>query len=265
MTDATTTVDAVLWAAAVVLAGVAVWLSRPRASEWDADAFFVAALTALHRPSPAPITEGPVPAEGWDGDLVALGEEYDPQRRLGVDCTWDALAAWAPPVEAAVRRRLEHVTAVWIEEPPFPLPGVDVRVLPDPDVVAAGLEELCAAPERRLVFLARSAAGAVLRRLHAEPGLRDRTRAVVFVGADLAAEREWLAENFTHVAFDLELARTLPFFTLRVQGAGAQAMRPPPSAPRECLAVVDLGLVPPDALRDERTARALVVTLAAVG
>lgn len=264
MTDAFLPIDAVLWCAALTLAGVATWLSRPQALAWEPDAFFAAVWSVLRRPAPLVLREGPIPASGWDGDVTTLEDDLDPTVRLGPTCTWDAVGAFGPDVQAVVGRRLGHIVALWLEEPPFELPGVRTRGVADPAQVDAVLEELCAAPEARFVLLARTNPGGVLRRLHAEPGFRDRVRAVVFVGAELGADRDWIADHFTHLAFDLEMSRELPFFTLRVEGGGAQVLREPPPATRTCVRVIDLGLTPGESLADPALPRALALVLAAL-
>ena len=93
------------------------------------------------------------------------------------------------------------------------------------------------------------------------PGLRDRVRAVCLLGLDLGPATEWLAESFTHQAFDLELDRSVPWLTLRT--APGQVLRAPPPDPtgRESIEVVDLGEAPLDAT----TGVALVLLLAALG
>lgn len=268
-------IDIALWSLAIALTSLALWLARPRPPDWEMDTFFAAVWAARRRPSPLPLREGPVPAEGWDGDPADLGEPFDPARRVGPACTWEAVAAWTPAAQAAVARRLDDVRVVWLEPPALALPGVDPSVLVDPEGVMPALERLCAAPDVRLVFFARNAPGAVLRLLHAWPGVRDRTALVWFFGADLDAEREWLVENFAHLAFDVELARRLPFLTLRLERAGRaegadageggmQVLRAPDPADREVIQVVDLGVAPRDVASDPTLEQAIVVTLAAV-
>lgn len=264
MTDAFLPIDAVLWSAAVTLAGVATWLSRPQALAWEPDAFFAAIWSVLRRPAPLALREGPIPASGWDGDVTTLEEDLDPVARLGPTCTWEAVGAFGPEVQAVIARRLGHVVALWLEEPAFELPGVRTVGVADAARVDEVLEELCAPPEARFVLFAARNAGGVLRRLHAEPGFRDRVRAVVFVGAELGGDRDWIADHFTHTAFDLEMSRELPFFTLRVEGGGAQVLREPPASNRTCIRVVDLGLTPTASLADPALPRAFALVLAAL-
>ena len=153
---------------------------------------------------------------------------------------------------------------VWVGAPAVEVPEVATRVAPDATAVDATLDDALPNPQARLVLATREAPGVVLRRLHAEPGLRDRVRAVVFVGAELDTEREWLATNFTHVAFDLELARRLPFLVLRTAEGAGQRLRPPPATTRDVVWVLDLGRTEPDAHADPTRGRALALTLAAL-
>lgn len=257
-------IDIGLWSLVIALTSLALWLARPRPPDWEIDSFFAAVWALRCRPRPLPLSEGPVPAEGWDGNPADLGEAFDPTRRLGPTCTWEVVAAWSPDVPAAVARRLEDVRVVWLEPPALTLPGVEAHALVASEAVLPAIEQLVTAPQVRLVFFAHHAAGAVLRLLHDAPGLRDRTALVWFVGAELDTEREWLAAHFTHLAFDVELARRLPFLTLRFADGGAQVLRSPTGGDREVIQVIDLGVAPRASLQDPTLGEAAVVTLAAV-
>jgi hypothetical protein len=260
MTDGFTTVDAVLWSVAVTLALYAVWLARPRATTWDLASFFAVSWALLRRPAPLPLTEGPVPPGGWTGSAEDVDPDLDPVRRIGAECTWDALATRAPAARAAVERRLAGTRVVWFEPPLVDLGTVDV--LPPPPESHAALEALLAAPEARLVLVASAEAQRVLELLHELQGLRDRVRLVLLIGA--APDAEWLARSFRHETFDLELARATPYCTLRT-GPGQVLRSPlPPATGRVALDVVDLGLVPADALADPTLGEALRAAFAAV-
>jgi hypothetical protein len=262
MTDRFLLVDAALWSLAVALFALALWLTRrENANGWDPAVFFGGALAALFSGERLPLAEGPVPAAGWDGKPDELEPAYHPETRLAADVTWAALAAWAPPAEAAVARRAAGVRLVWLEPPVVDIPGFEAAVC-----APAEVEGLLRRPEDRLVLVASAAAQDALVLLRAEAGLRDRLRAVLFVAPRLDAA--WLGEHFTHAAFDVEVAREVPFLTLRTPpDAGAQRLPEPARtasgfAP---VAVVDLGVLPAEHLGSPRVGRALAALLAALG
>ncbi|MDP2309794.1 MAG: hypothetical protein Q8P18_27485 [Pseudomonadota bacterium] len=264
MTDAFLPVDAVLWSVAAGLLALALWLSRGGGPGWDPASFFGATLSALFGPGKLPLTGGPVPKEGFEGTPDELAAVDDPQTRLGPGCGWKEIAAWAEPVPATVSRRLEGVRLVWFEAPPVHIEGMEPVVLDSVDMAA--LLPLLGRPDLRLVVAAHQRADAVLRLLHDAPGVRDRLRAVLLVAPTLDAS--WLAQHFTHLAYDVEVAREVPFFTLRAgEGAEGQRLPDPPTPPtgRRAVAVADLGVLPADLLRDPRVGRALLVLCAALG
>ena len=266
-TDGFTTVDAVLWSLAVGLLVIALWVARPRPATWRLDVLFRTALAALRAPwSPQ---DAPPPAP-----LDHPPEVYDARERVGAGADWAAVGRWEPKVAEAVRRRGDTLRVVWLEEPTVTLPpeiavthlsmppGDPLRALEDP-AFAAALRELAARKDLRVAWLATKEAAGVFKLLASDEGVRDLTRLVLLVGADLADHEHWLAEHFTHRNFDLEQARRLPFLTLRVEGAGAQRLRPPPEGDLEVVEIVDLGLLPREALEDPAVGRALAVVLAA--
>jgi hypothetical protein len=140
---------------------------------------------------------------------------------------------------------------------------VDSRVVPPGDGAAAAISAVCDRPELRLVLAAGEHGDELLRLLHAEPGLRDRVRAVLLVGARL--DEAWIAENFGHLAFDVELSREVPYLTLRTAGATILPDPPEPPSARRSIAAIDLGEVEPEVLADPRCGRAVAALLAAVG
>lgn len=253
-----TPVDAVLWSLAVALAAAALWLSAPRAARWDVARFFAAAWAAGRAPAPVPFEEAPPPEGAPSGSTP--GDEQDPVRRLGVGCDWAAVGRWAPEVEAAVTRKLAGTRVVWFEPPVVDLGPVEQ--LPPPAAAHDRLEALLAPAAARLVLVASTEAQALLELLHELPGLRDRVRAVLLVGA--TPDPAWVAREFRHESFHLELARATPYCTLRT--APGQALRTPATPPtgRVAVDVQDLGRIPPDALADPALGRALRVTLAAL-
>lgn len=260
-TDAFLPIDAALWSVAAALLGFALWLVRRdvAAEGWDPAVFFGGALTAAFGKGNLPLREGPVPEEGWEGAAEDLPDIYQPAHRLSPEVTWGALAAGE--AGGALAHRLAGVRLVWLEEPAVTVDGVTAVV-----TTADALPALLDRPDARMVLAARREAMAGLRLLHDAPALRDRLRAVLLVGPELDAA--WLAEHFTQAAFDVEVAREVPFLTLR-SGADAAAQRLPEPAPQasglSAVAVVDLGVLPEDLLGDPRVARALAALLAALG
>lgn len=264
MTDAFLPVDAVLWSLAAGLAAVALWLSRGGGPAWDPASFFGGVLSALFGPGRLPLTGGPVPEGGFFGTPDDLAAVDDPGVRLGPDCSWTAVAGWAEPVPATIARRLEGVRLVWFEPPLVQLEGIEPIVFDTLDV--APLLPLLDRADVRLVVAAHARADAVLRWLHDTPGVRDRLRAVLLVAP--ALDGSWLAEHFTHPAFDVEVAREVPYFTLRAgEGVDRQRLPDPKTPPtgRRSLAVVDLGVLPRELLADPRIGRALSALCAALG
>ncbi len=263
-TDAFLPIDAALWSIAVALLALALWFGRGGAPAWDPAAFFGAVLAALFGPGKLPLTAGPVPAEGFVGTPEELDAVDDPRVRLGPEVTWPDVAGWSDATRAALARRLQGVPVVWFEPPAVTLDGVEVVVLDTVD--AEALAPLLARPEVRLVLAAHTRADAVLRMLRDAPGVRDRLRAVLLVAPALDAE--WLAANFTHPAFDVEVVREVPYLTLRAgPDAEAQRLPDPPTPPtgRRALVPVDLGVLPADLLHDPRVGRALAALCAALG
>ncbi len=157
-------------------------------------------------------------------DPVDLGPAYDTVPVLGPEASWEAVSRWDDTVVAGLRRRLEHTR--WVVLGDDGLAAVLAEVLGPERVITGSAETpegLIASAEAwvpetsdRLVWLAVGApAGLLARGLHGSAGLRDRTRAVVAVAAELGGETsDWLAEHFTHAAMDTELARTTPYFHL---------------------------------------------------
>jgi hypothetical protein len=86
---------------------------------------------------------------------------------------------------------------------------------------------------------------------------------VLLVGSRL--DPDWVAAHFTHLAFDVEVQRDVPYVTLRLPGSTELRTPPPPPTARTSIAVVDLGEIDPGALDDASTARALGALVAAIG
>ena len=119
-----------------------------------------------------------------------------------------------------------------------------------------------------------SAAGPLLRAIAGQLTLRDRVAAVVLVDPLWSAsDRAWLAEWFTHPAFEPEVVRPVFYATLLDCDPAApeswsrwtdQRLPIPPEPPsgRRVIEVVDFGPVVLSALPAEALARALVIWLA---
>lgn len=250
-----TQVDVVLWSAVVPLFLAALWLSRPRPRAWSPAALFQTCRGLL---------------TGTAGSDTAV----HPRACIGVACTDGALRRWAhrdssPDGDAGVAAALERrgATVLYWGSRALTLPaargwpGIDTGATPTPELEAV-LETLLAVPATRFVLVVSEGAERFFPFFAEVPGLRDRTRAVVFVGADLAASAEWLATSFTHDHLDLELDRRLPWLTLRT-GPG-QVLRVPAEDPtgRNSIEVVDLGEVD---LEAREVGPALLLVLAALG
>lgn len=248
--QALTPVDAALWAAALALFGTALWLSRPRPRGWRPDVVFTGLVAVLR--SGGALETAPLFGAGCDADAA---------RRWYADGTG--------PVAAALARRAATLLC-WGPLPPgMPAaPGWDSLVVGDPAdsdqraALEASLERALSVPSRRFVVLVTSDALGFLRFYSDVPGLRDRVRAVCFVGLYLGPAADWLADSFTHQVFDLELDRSVPWLTLRT--APGQVLRTPPPDPtgRESIEVVDLGEAA--APVDPATGAALLLLLAAL-
>lgn len=259
MTDRFLPIDAALWSVAVALFAFALWLTRRDLSvAWDPAVFFGGALAALFGKGKLPLTGGPVPPEGWDGEPEDLEDAYDPKERLGPDLSWRDLAAWSEPMRATVARRLAGARVVWLEPPTVAIPDVTPTV-----TTPEALPTLFSRPDERMVLCASAEAQRALALLHDDAPLRDRLRAVLLVAPRL--DRAWLDAHFTHTAFDVEVARGVPYLTLRAgPDATDQALPDPPLPPSgmATVAVIDLGVLPPELLGDARVGRALAATLA---
>jgi hypothetical protein len=260
-----TLVDAVLWALAAVLLGAALLILAREERPWDPAVFFAGALAALRRragESPVALRAGPIPDDGWDGDVDALEEAVSPAMRLDPALGWEDLGGDA--ALAAIRRRGAAVRLVWFDPPAVSVDGFDAVVLtPGADPLLDPLADLLEAADTRLVLVAGAHAEVLLRALADAPGVRDRLRAVLLVGADL--DPAWLASSFTHAAFDVEVQREVPYLTLRAGGVPPLPDPPDPPTGRRSIAVVDLGIPTDEALAHPSMGRALGALLAAVG
>ncbi len=267
---------------------------------------------------PAPAREGeralvealarlPDPAARWR-HAVEAGREVlmddpaflglDPEAVLGPGADWDAVAARAGAVRAALARKLAHVVFVGLDLPgreamaealdrPFPDLGELARfpapdpAAPDPEAAVALAEALLAElpdPAARLAILApgERAFSAVVA-LHAHDLLRDRTLALVSLGGPLRAgpRGDWLAARFRHEELEPELMRTIAYLSAVAVDPGdplaggpeaweAQRFVEPPLPPtgRRAIEAVDLGPLALDSLDPGDIALALALLLA---
>lgn len=255
-------VDAVLWGLAAALFGAAAWLTVREGERWDPAVFFVAVLGALWRGVP-PVREGPVEADGWDGDLDALDPAVQPGARLAPRITWSDVAEGSAPLQAEVARRLDGVRLVWFGPPTVDVPVPEAVSVADATALGEAVDRVLARPETRLVLAAGRDARPMLELLKDAPALRDRLRAVLLAGAEL--DPAWVAETITHDAYDTELAREVPWLQLRLPGQPALPVPPEPPTARRSVLPVDLGVVAPETLDDPRVGRALALVVAALG
>lgn len=267
--------DAALWSAFLALCGGALYFAWPRPPAWDPATFHHLVLANLHGGElekvggtleawkarcSAALPRGPrPPAAGWTGDPALLGPDYDPAVRVGAACTWLALGEATPAALEAVERRLADVRVAWVGPVVVELPHVVNREVAD----LAGALALVDARHQRLVLATGGDATPVLRALAAAPGLRDRLRAVLLVGARL--DEAFVRDELRHEAFDTEMAQRIPWITLRDEGVPPLVEPPPPASQRAPIEVVDLGVRVAGVPADPHAARALAVLLAALG
>jgi hypothetical protein len=270
--------DAVLWSAFVALLSGALFFAWPRPPAWDPVLFHHMVLATLLRAEvegvdgkladwqarlDAVLPRGPRPPPGgWTVDPALLGPDYDLVQRLGAEATWDALAEGAPAVEAARDRRLGDVVLAWVGEPALAVPGVRSRTLASADL--GTLLTQFPEPHQRFVLATRAEGPALLAALRDAPAVRDRVRACLFVGAEF--DPAWLAANLTHLAFDTELDRTVPWFVLRTAEAPEALLAEPeiPPTGRRSIAVHDLGVVAVETLSEPAAGRAMALLVAAL-
>lgn len=271
--------DTALWSAFVALMAGALYFAWPRSPAWHPPLFHHMVLTTLIRGEVEAangtldelkvrlarlLLAGPKPPSGgWTEDPTLLGKDYDPVVLLGVGATWDAIADRDPAVGAAVHRRLSDVRLVWVGEPAFVVPGITAHT-----VATASAETIlrhAEAPSTRLVVATRDHGAALLVALREAPALRDRLRAVWFVGARF--DPLWNAAKLTQDAFDTEVDRVTPWFVLRLEdGEGTALTEPPtPASGRRSFAVHDLGKADPALLAEPSLGEAVAIVLAGSG
>ncbi len=224
-------------------------------------------------------------------DPANLGEAYDPQRVLGMGATWEDVASWSERVVEGLGRRNEHNHWAVIGDPDDALATALATFLGEgrvhaistaaPDDLAEALSERLEQASDRLILIGRGdGAAAAVRCLHAQPGLRDRTLAVLAIGGRFGGETaDWLAEQFDHVSMDTEISRATPYLHLAFVTPGvappgdagrplAETRWPAPETPptgRVSIEALDLGVLPgPESdYPAELLARAIALTISA--
>lgn len=156
-----------------------------------------------------------------------LGSAYDPASVLGPRATWDALLNWGRGTSTAFAEALEAYSCTWVlvgedGEAPGVLEAlaelVPQRVRVASGAADEGLRSLDDDPSRRFVIVgAGTAIQTVLAALVAEPGLRDRTLAVLAVGGVVGGpERlDWMEAHFTHHELDTEVSRSTAYLAVQ--------------------------------------------------
>ena len=228
----------------------------------------------------------PAALDALMSDPAGLGPDYDPVGRFGPDATWDAVATWAPALQAGLTRRLSHVAFVEVgaglgTEWRVALPHLRLHALPedaDDDAVLSTIEAALPASSDRLVWVAPGAqVMRVVRLLHGDPALRDRTLVVVSLGGPVATDPDhatWLAAHFTHEQMEPELQRAIAYaFITRVDPAAPLAQSwsaqrlvapPVPGSGRVTIDTIDLGPLDTASLPPHALARALSLWVATV-
>ena len=208
----------------------------------------------------------------------ALGPACDPAQALGPGCGWEAAAAWAPAVPAAIANRLAHVCILGIGDGSLTealaraAPGLRTASRSALDATAL---DLCPRAADRLVLVCSTAPFAdTLLALVDAPALRDRVLAIVQLGTPVctsAEHRAFLRDGWTHAAMAPELARCIPLFCLwdvsadtDAEAWAAQHLPAPTLEPGAApsVALHALGPLPRAAVHEDHLARSLLLTLA---
>lgn len=266
-------IDPVLWSLFVALLAGAVYFAWPRPPAWDPVLFHSMVLATLHRGElegeqkaladwqarlALALPQGPrPPSGGWTEDPAILGPDYDPAIRIGAACTWDALAAVEPGAIAALERRLSDVVWVWVGEPALSLPHVLAHPLATAE--AESIERLLVQPSQRIVLATQRYGTELIALLSGHPRLRDRVRALVFLGARFDG-----LPTLSQVDFDTEVDRVVPWFVLRTDTVDQALIEPPiPPSGRQSFRILDLGRIPEAELSGKHLGRSLITLVAA--
>lgn len=225
--------------------------------------------------------EDPAAQRALLADPLELGPDYDPGAWLG-SVGWDDLADWGGGHSTVFPEALARLGITWVlvggaGRGPDVLGELEKR-LPDVarvdgrtlalDVLEKTLRAMPDRPEYRFVFVGEGEGiQTVLRALHVNGALRDRTEAVVSVHGVLSVDEdgplpieevdEWAKKHFDHHSFDLEKAGVIPFLSMQWldpahEPPGAYGLRveqarfvtpPQQKMTAEAIEAVDLGVV----------------------
>jgi hypothetical protein len=210
------------------------------------------------------------PAERWESmyrsdahaqeslmqNPMDLGAAYDPSAALAPGMSWDSVAHWSAPVQAAIARRLGDVVVAVIGRDVTPM----MEAVPHASVVAVqdaspdGLLGLLSQPHQRLVLVVEGdAAFELIQVLHGAPSLRDRVLMVLSLGGRFGGEDRscWMDAHFQHLQFDTELNRRTLYAAMSDMDSGdipqaIQHFTAPPVPPSGWAPIeaVDLGPIP---------------------
>lgn len=192
-------------------------------------------------------------------DPDELGAEYSARAFFGAEADWDGVAAWSDGVVRGLQRRLAHIVVLSVGGTLGVEMATDVglrgvHIAPD-DPIAPHLKENS---DRLLLVLEGDSALAMVKRLHQEPGLRDRVLMVLSIGAVLQGDEaatDWMTAHFTHEQMDTELNRQTAYAAVQlvtaqdvsadVDHAQRWPSPPVPASGRSVIASMDLGYLPP--------------------
>ena len=208
-----------------------------------------------------------------DPDL--LGPAYAPSRAIPPRISWEDIAAWDAEVQRAIARRMHDVVvaAVGMDTQALTeaVPHGAVFAIGSDSVSAESLIALLEEDHQRLVIATRGdVVTQVTRLLHGHPLIRDRVLAVISLGGSIqgSENRDWMDQNFQHLAFDTELNRRTLYMAITDPGDAFEDARdqcfpdpPVPASGWDPIESVDLGPLPLAQQDPEVLARALWVLL----
>ena len=217
--------------------------------------------------------EDPHAQESLMQNPMELGQAYDPSAPLAPGVSWDGIAEWSAPVQAAIGRRLADVVVAVVGRDVKPMMDAapHASVVAVQDASEEGLLGLMSHPHQRLVLVVEGdAAFEMVQTLHCAPLLRDRVLVMLSLGGSFGGEERsgWLDAHFQHLQFDTEINRRTLYVAMtdmgsedihpRVQHFTVPEVPPSGWAPIEA---VDLGPIPLSKQDPALFARALWVFL----